>query len=72
VQYVIKFLSELSTKSEQTKMTQRNIAIVLAPTLLKPGGDRGPLPEHSENIIGVVDTLIKSYKRIFPLDIDLR
>ena len=40
VQYVIKFLAELSKKSETTKMTQRNIAIVLAPTLLRPG-DKG-------------------------------
>ena len=41
VQYVIKFLAELSKKSATTKMTQRNIAIVLAPTLLRPGNKGG-------------------------------
>lgn len=71
VQYLTKFLVELSTKCEQTKMTQRNIAIVLAPTLLRPSDKKGPLPEHSENIIGIVDTLIKNYQKIFPVDIDL-
>jgi hypothetical protein len=71
VQYVIRFLSELSTKCETTKMTLRNIAIVLAPTLLRATSDKGPQLEHSENIIGVLDTLIKCYGRLFPTDIDL-
>ena len=44
VQYVIKFLAELSKKSATTKMTQRNIAIVLAPTLLRPGNKGGYEP----------------------------
>ncbi len=71
VQYLVKFLKELSTKSDQTKMTQRNIAIVLAPTLLRPADSRGPQPEHSEATIGIVDTLIQSYHAIFPSDIEL-
>ena len=44
------------------KMTQRNIAIVLAPTLLRPG-DKGPKPEDSECIIDIVDTLIQESGR---------
>ena len=48
VQYVVKFLAELSKKSETTKMTQRNIAIVLAPTLLRPGNKGGCEPTLEE------------------------
>ena len=52
VQYVIKFLTELSKKSETTKMTQRNIAIVLAPTLLRPG-DKGSEAMSEDRVLNV-------------------
>ena len=72
VQYVIKFLSTLSAKSQTTKMTPHNIAIVLGPTLLWPDRDFKMEQKSLENIISVVVTLIESYSSIFPVsDVDL-
>ena len=70
VQYVVKFLTELSSRSKETKMTPHNIAICLGPTLL--WNDRTSLNEQSniERIIAVVGTLIESYKEIFLQDFD--
>ncbi|TRY62697.1 hypothetical protein TCAL_07965 [Tigriopus californicus] len=69
IQYVIKFLQELSKKSKATKMTPRNIAIVLGPNLL--WSDRGFETDQSnlENIIAIVATMIECYHTIFPVDI---
>ncbi len=82
IQYVIKFLHELSCRSEETKMTPRNISIVLGPTLLwanrtVAGGDAATeqqLMEQSnlESVIGVVSALIEHYSHVFPDDIELR
>ena len=70
VQYVVKFLTELSSRFKETKMTPHNIAICLGPTLL--WNDRTSLNEQSniERIIAVVGTLIESYKEIFLEDFD--
>ena len=68
IQYLVKFLSELSTKSKETKMTPHNIAICLGPTLL--WNDRTSLNEQGnvEHIIAVVAALIEAYNEIFPID----
>lgn len=78
IQYLTKFLNELSSKSGTTKMTPRNISIVLGPTLIW-SSDR-----HSnrtacvqveqanlEGLIAAVATLIEEYHVIFDKDIDL-
>jgi hypothetical protein len=44
IQYLVKFLSELSSKAEETKMTPHNIAICLGPTIL--WNDRSSLNEQ--------------------------
>lgn len=70
IQYVVKFLAELSKKSQTNKMTPHNMGIVLGPTLLWSSRG-GALSEQSniESIIKLVATLIEHYKDIFPVDI---
>ena len=70
IQYLVKFLSELSIKAKETKMTPHNISICLGPTIL--WNDRSSLNEQGniERIIGIVATLIESYDQIFKKDID--
>ena len=70
IQYLVKFLSELSSKAEETKMTPHNIAICLGPTIL--WNDRSSLTEqgHIERIIAIVGTFVESYTEIFPKDLD--
>ena len=70
IQYLVKFLSELSIEAKETKMTPHNISICLGPTIL--WNDRSSLNEQSniERIIGIVATLIESYNQIFSKDLD--
>ena len=70
IQYLVKFLSELSIKAKETKMTPHNISICLGPTIL--WNDRSSLNEQGniERIIGIVATLIESYDQIFQKDLD--
>ena len=70
IQYLVKFLSELSIKAKETKMTPHNISICLGPTIL--WNDRTSFNEQGniERIISIVATLIESYHQIFPKDID--
>ena len=70
IQYLVKFLSELSIKAKQTKMTPHNISICLGPTIL--WNDRSSLNEQGniERIIGIVATLIESYDQIFKKDLE--
>ncbi len=78
IQYVVKFLHELSSKSEETKMTPRNISIVMGPTLLWSSGRSSSvtapaataseqLLEQSnlESVIGVVAQLIEHQEEVF-------
>ena len=69
IQYLVKFLFELSSKAEETKMTPHNISICLGPTIL--WNDRSSLNEQGniERIIGIVATLIESYNEVFPKDL---
>ena len=75
-QYLTKFLNELSAKSGTTKMTPRNIGIVLGPNLLwSPKGQMATEHGNIEHIISAVATLIENYDELFDddkvdLDID--
>ena len=70
IQYLVKFLSELSIKANETKMTPHNISICLGPTIL--WNDRSSLSEQGniEKIIGIVATLIESYHEVFSKELD--
>ena len=70
IQYLVKFLFELSIKAKETKMTPHNISICLGPTIL--WNDRSSLNEQAniEKIIGIVAVLIESYNKIFPQDLE--
>lgn len=77
VQFLVKFLAELSKMSRETKMTPHNIAIVLGPTLLwnslsRSGSRQQILDEQSniERVIAVVGFLIESYSEVFSADFE--
>ena len=71
IQYVFKFLLELSTKSQVTKMDVHNIAIVLGPNLLWQDASMDLSGEHGnvDRKIKLVTTLIENYDAIFDDDI---
>ena len=69
IQYVIKFLAEITRKSKTNKMTPSNIGIVIGPTLLWRSG--GAVDEHHniDRVIKVVAYTVEKYDDIFPVDI---
>lgn len=70
VQYMIKFLYELTRKSTSNKMTPNNLGIVLGPTLLwRSSGGAVSEQTNIEKVIKVVSTLVERYNDIFPVDI---
>ena len=70
IQYLVKFLAEITRKSKANKMTPANLGIVLGPTLLWRSGG-GALDEHTniDRVIKVIAFLIERYDDIFPVDI---
>ncbi len=70
IQYLVKFLAELTRKSKTNKMTPNNLGIVLGPTLLWRSSG-GAADEHSniDRVIKVVSMLVEKYDDIFPVDI---
>jgi len=77
IRYLFKFLLELSTQSDKTKMDVHNIAIVLGPNLLWPTaaagstGSTADLSGEQDSIdlkISLVSTMIERFDVIFESD----
>jgi len=67
------FLSKISTKSDANKMTPENLAIVFAPTILKPADDVDPMSamKNVQPAIAAVKLMIIHFREIFsPAHVD--
>jgi hypothetical protein len=70
IQYMVKFLAELTRKSKTNKMTPGNLGIVLGPTLMwRTGGGAACEQSNIERVIKAVAILVEHYNDIFPVDI---
>ena len=64
--FLVEFLSELKTFSEQNKMSASNIAIVVAPNILWPaGGESGANATHTSLASRIVESFIENFKQYF-------
>jgi len=69
IQYMMKFLSELTGKSKVNKMTPGNLGIVLGPTLLRRSGAAAASElGNTDKVIKVIAMLVENYKEIFPTE----
>ena len=70
IQYMVKFLSEITGKCKINKMTPGNLGIVLGPTLLRQSGSAAASElVNTDKVIKVISILVENYNEIFPVDI---
>ncbi|XP_063446296.1 SH3 domain-binding protein 1-like isoform X2 [Mytilus trossulus] len=68
--YLVKFLAQLSEKSDINKMTPSNIAIVIGPNLLWLEGDAGASMASSGSVSNLLEMIVSNADWFFPEDID--
>ncbi|XP_063446299.1 rho GTPase-activating protein 44-like isoform X5 [Mytilus trossulus] len=68
--YLVKFLAQLSEKSDINKMTPSNIAIVIGPNLLWLEGDAGASMASSGSVSNLLEMIVSNADWFFPEEVE--